>query len=116
LHFSSTLHQPISNKNIKQQPKITQWDFELCPMSSILKTWEHNTSETGSVSVLRWGGRHLLSCVPYIELTSISDFGNWNLQFKKCCVLLFLEYQTTNKVQNPSNSECYRPLSEPFRI
>jgi hypothetical protein len=29
------------------------WVFELCPLSSILKTEEHNVSETGSVSVLR---------------------------------------------------------------
>jgi hypothetical protein len=40
------------------------WVFGLCPSSSILKAREHNISETGSVSVLRWGGRHLLSWVP----------------------------------------------------
>jgi hypothetical protein len=26
------------------------------------------------------------------------------------------EYKTMNKVQNPSNSECHTPSSEPFRI
>jgi hypothetical protein len=29
------------------------WDFGLCSSSGILKTGEHNVSETGSVSVLR---------------------------------------------------------------
>jgi hypothetical protein len=27
-----------------------------------------------------------------------------------------LEYRTMEKVQKPSNSECYTPSSEPFRI
>jgi hypothetical protein len=29
---------------------------------------------------------------------------------------MFLEYQTMDKVQNPSNPECLTPSSEPFRI
>jgi hypothetical protein len=42
------------------------WVFGLCPSSCILKnTKEHNVSETGSVSVLRWG----------VE-DSYYDFGN----------------------------------------
>jgi hypothetical protein len=32
------------------------WVFGRCPSSGILKIREHNISETGSVSVLRWGG------------------------------------------------------------
>jgi hypothetical protein len=32
------------------------WIFELYPSSVILKTRQHNLSETGSVSVLRWVG------------------------------------------------------------
>jgi hypothetical protein len=31
------------------------WVFGLCPSSGIQKTREHKVSETGSVSVLRWG-------------------------------------------------------------
>jgi hypothetical protein len=31
------------------------------------------------------------------------------------CFFYFLEYRTMNKVQNPSNSECYTPSSESFR-
>jgi hypothetical protein len=38
--------------------------FGLCPTSGILKTRKHNVSETGSVSVFRWMGRHLLCLVP----------------------------------------------------
>jgi hypothetical protein len=30
--------------------------FGISPSSDILKAREHNVSETGSVSVLRWGG------------------------------------------------------------
>jgi hypothetical protein len=31
------------------------WVFGLCPSFGILETRKHNDSETGSVSVLRWG-------------------------------------------------------------
>jgi hypothetical protein len=33
------------------------WVLGLSPLSSILETRKHNISETGSVSVLRWGGK-----------------------------------------------------------
>jgi hypothetical protein len=32
------------------------WDLLFCPLSHILKTREHNVSETESVSILGWGG------------------------------------------------------------
>jgi hypothetical protein len=35
----------------------------------------------------------------------------WNIVFSR-----FLEYWTMGKVQKPSDSECYTPSSEPFRI
>jgi hypothetical protein len=41
------------------------WGFGLRLSSGILESRKHNVSETGSVSVLRWEGRHLLFCVPY---------------------------------------------------
>jgi hypothetical protein len=37
-------------------------------------------------------------------------------QFMKCHVFYFLDYWTMEKVQETSNSECYTPTSEPFRI
>jgi hypothetical protein len=36
------------------------WVFGLCQSSGILETRKHDVSETGSVSVLRRGGRHLV--------------------------------------------------------
>jgi hypothetical protein len=53
------------------------------------KIREHNVSETGSVSVL---------------------------SFRNVVFSAFLEYQTMDKVQKHSNSECYTPSSEPIRI
>jgi hypothetical protein len=41
-------------------------------LSSVLENIKRNISETGPVSILRWGGRHLFSCVPEKELTSIT--------------------------------------------
>jgi hypothetical protein len=38
--------------------------FRPCPSSGILKARKHNVSETGSVSILRWGGRHLFCWFP----------------------------------------------------
>jgi hypothetical protein len=35
------------------------WVFGFYPSSGIPKTRKHNVSETASVSILRWGGRHL---------------------------------------------------------
>jgi hypothetical protein len=39
-----------------------------------------------------------------------------NMHFPKRHFYYFLEYRTMGKVQKPSNSECYMPSSEPFRI
>jgi hypothetical protein len=90
------------------------WVFGFRPSSIIIKTTEHNVSTTGSVSVLRWGGRHLHCWLPQKQLTSPGD-GNrssfWNTAFSS-----FLEYQMMDKVQKPSYSECYTTSSEPFRI
>jgi hypothetical protein len=58
--------------------KLVNWvDFRLlsyriCPSSNILRTRKHNVSETVSVSVFRWGGRHLLCWIHYKELTLIT--------------------------------------------
>jgi hypothetical protein len=35
------------------------WVLRLCPSSGILETRKHNVAETGRVSILRWGGRHI---------------------------------------------------------
>jgi hypothetical protein len=89
---------------------------------------EHNVSETGSVSVLRWGvGRHQLCglLVQWLRLAlshgsnrvgdshpSPEDGNRFSLRnVGLFCV--FLEYPTMDKVQKPQNPECYIPSSEP---
>jgi hypothetical protein len=43
-----------------------------------------------------------------IELDVPLSIRGWKqIQFPKGCVFCFLEFRTMNKVQNPSNSECY---------
>jgi hypothetical protein len=52
--------QLLHNNNFAQ----SYWVLGLRPSSGILETRNHKFSETGSVSVLRWYGRHLLCWVP----------------------------------------------------
>jgi hypothetical protein len=73
-------------------------------------------------------GRHLLcwAQVQWLRLAvsngpireGISPFtwGQKQIQLPKRCILQFFEYRTMGKVQKPSNSECYTPSSEPFKI
>jgi hypothetical protein len=73
------------------------WVFGLFLLSGILlETRIHDVSKTGSFSILRWGEKRI--------------------QFPKRRVFYFLVYRTMEKVQKPSNSECYTPSSVPFRI
>jgi hypothetical protein len=76
------------------------WTF---PASGILENRKHDVSETGSVSVLRWGGKTPAQLGPL-------ERANLNILF------YFLEYRTMGKVKKHSNSVCYTPLSQPFRI
>jgi hypothetical protein len=52
LHIAVFKMHRISSKNC-QNYRV----FGLCPCSGILETRKHNVSETGYVSVLRWGGK-----------------------------------------------------------
>jgi hypothetical protein len=63
----------------------------ICPTSRILKTIR------GDVSGIR--------CFPLFTR------GWKQTQFPKRCVFQFLEFRTMDKVQNPSNSECYIVVS-----
>jgi hypothetical protein len=71
-----------------------------------------------SVSLGFW----TLSIVKYSKIYK-QYFGNWicfhpqvrREEFLKC-VFYILEYQIMEKFQTPSDSECYTPLSEPFKI
>jgi hypothetical protein len=72
---------------------------------------EQNVAETGSVSVLKWGGgRHLLCWVLQKELTSY----HWTDPISE--TLYSLEYRTMDNVQKPIHRESYTPSSESFRI
>jgi hypothetical protein len=72
---------------LKASEKCWTWAGNYCvfgplPSSGILETRKNNVSETGSVSVLRWGGRHLLCWVPYKQVTQwltlvLSKRSNW---------------------------------------
>jgi hypothetical protein len=63
--FFTLQDQTASHTMSKQQAEIrvdsyflrNYWVFGLCPSSGIVKTRKHDVSETGSVSVLRWGGK-----------------------------------------------------------
>jgi hypothetical protein len=72
--------------------------FWMYPSFGILKTREHDVSETGSVGV----PLHMRK-----ETNPASE---------TLCFFWFLEYRTMDKVRKPSNFECYTPSSEPFSI
>jgi hypothetical protein len=67
------------------------WVFGLCPSSRIPETREHNVSETGSVSILRWEGDTLLGPVEGTNLNhnrvGVYPFiwGQKQIQFLKRC-------------------------------
>jgi hypothetical protein len=54
------------------------------------------------------GGKTPIQLGAFSPLT----WGRKQIQFPKCRVFYFLEYRTMEKVQKPSNSECYTPSSE----
>jgi hypothetical protein len=79
------------------------WVFGFCSSSSILKytQWLRLAVSNGPSRV---GVSHPLTR------------GRKQIQFPKRVILCLVEYQTMDKVQKPSNPECYIPSSEPFRI
>jgi hypothetical protein len=96
--------------------------FWLCPSSGILETGKRNVSETGSVSIPKWGGgtysigyfrrclrvqwlRLALSNGPKRVGDSLLTWRRKYIQFPKRCVLKFLECRMTDKDQKPNNSD-----------
>jgi hypothetical protein len=55
--------------NLAEAMTIIQnyWGFRLCPLSGILETRKHNVLETGSVSVLRWGGEDTWKQIQFLK-------------------------------------------------
>jgi hypothetical protein len=88
--------------------RITKF-FGLFPSSDILENRKYDVSETALRLALSKGPN-------WVGVVSLFNWGRKQIQFPKCRVLYSLEYQTMEKVQKPSNSVCYTPSSEPFRI
>jgi hypothetical protein len=55
------------------------WVLGLCPSSSILETRKYNISETGSVFVLRWGGKTPIQLGP-LERANVIHFFPQNVR------------------------------------
>jgi hypothetical protein len=111
-------------------------DFIHCPEFWILR--KHGVSETGSVSVLKWGvGGHLLcwgqlgpqslNQVQWLRLAlskgpnrvgAVVPFtwGRKRNLFPKRRVFWYLEFQTMDEVREPSGSECCTPSTVSFRL
>jgi hypothetical protein len=94
------------------------WIFGLFPSSDIQGTRKHDVSETASVSVLRrvqwlmlavFKGPNTVGVFPTHLRTETGAVSETS------CFLV-RRIPDGEKVENPSNSECYTPSSEPFKI
>jgi hypothetical protein len=84
--------------NWNQTEVYNSWNylvFGLCPSSGILKRTQNNTT--------------------FRKLDLFSSSGPVSVS-KILCFSVLLEYRTMDKVQKPSNAECYTPSSEPIAI
>jgi hypothetical protein len=99
----------------------------LLPSSGILKTREHNASETGFVSLLRWRVGHTYS----VGSLTITGPLSKRHQHSRClpphlktetdpvsetlCSLVSA-YRTVDRVTKPNNSACYKPSGARGRV
>jgi hypothetical protein len=115
-------------KRILEVLILNYWVFGLFQSFGILETEDDSTSETGSVSVPKWGGETLTVFSP-LEKPNFNHSTKYNCLHSRPHLrmetnpvsetlhsLVLLEYWTTAKVQRPSNPECYTPSSGPFSI
>jgi hypothetical protein len=109
------------------------WICGHCPSSGVINIRKYNVSETGSVSVFRWGEEdtnsvgslrnswpqsldpRLVSLRDQLSryfppLTWIKNY----IQFPKRWVSGYLEYRTMNEVHEVIVSECWTPSSYPL--
>jgi hypothetical protein len=86
----------VLTNDMRNRSQDTQnyWVFGLCPSSGIIETRKHSVSETGSVSVLRWGEKTSTLLGPFeianlnravIEVSPLT-WGRKLIQFPKRCV------------------------------
>jgi hypothetical protein len=107
-HWILTL---ILHKDLPHNVIRNYWVFGLCPSSDILKKLENTAFR--KLDLLSSSGQDWDTyCVGPIERAKRHS----QFQFPKSCVLRFSECRTMDKVQETSNSHCYTPSSEPFRI
>jgi hypothetical protein len=92
------------------------WVFGLLPSSGILENRKQDVSEIGYFRPQVNGGEDTYSVGPLRKNFSPFAWGRKQIQFPKRRVFYSLEYRTTEKVQNPSNSVCSTPSSVPFRV
>jgi hypothetical protein len=92
---------------VKARSNLIYWLFGLCRPPGIVKNtfWELDQFQSSSRRV---GGSYVLSWVRQKVITCITGLVSETL----CS----LECWTMDKVQKPSNPECYPPSSETFRF
>jgi hypothetical protein len=119
-HFNKT-------HNVLQTELLDFWTFSIVRYS---RKHKHDVSEIGSVSVLRWKGEKTPTQLGPLERANLNHWikgpnsvgvffpFTWGRKhpLSETSCFYSLEYRTMEKVQKPSNSVCYRPPSEPFRI
>jgi hypothetical protein len=81
----------------------------------VYMTKNHNVSETGSVSVLRWMGQDRPTQVGPLERASL-DHMDYRSSLRKVVIFCHI-YQTMDKVQNkPYSSVQHTSSSESFKV
>jgi hypothetical protein len=93
--------------------------FGLYPSSCTWKTKDHNVSETGSVSVLRWMGQNKPTQLGPLERASLNHWSRTETDPVSETLWNFLSstYKTMDKVQNkPNSSVQHKPSSESFQV
>jgi hypothetical protein len=97
------------HSDVQINPLIIQnyWVFGLCPSSGILKTRKHSITPVTEVS--SFYGTQQSRCLPPHLRTEKGPFSE---------TLCFLVSRILDdgQIRKASNSECYTPSSEPFRM
>jgi hypothetical protein len=89
-----------SSGSLETLKKATFWKLDLLPSSG---------EGVGDTYLSHWTQES--TCLPALHLKTATDPVSITL-----CSLVFLEYRRMDKVQKSSNSECYTPSLELFRI
>jgi hypothetical protein len=80
----------LSVNHLKIHPAQNYWVFGLCPLSTILETRKHRVSETGSVSILRWGKTPTL--LSPSERADLNHWIRWWTKSKNAVILSIIHH------------------------